>query len=41
MTNYLSAKELKNKAKIQLSGQYNGVISACFMAVCLSDLATV
>ena len=41
MTNYLSAKELKNKAKIQLSGQYNGVISACFMAVCLSYLATV
>ena len=41
MKKYLSAKELKNKAKIQLSGHYNRVISACFMAVCLSYLASV
>lgn len=41
MAQSLSSKELKNKAKIQLSGKYHGVISACFTVELLTYLATI
>jgi len=41
MKQYISTSQLKDKAKIQLSGKYHGVISACFMVQILTYLVTV
>ena len=41
MKQYISTSQLKDKAKIQLSGKYHGVISACFMVQVLTYLITV